>query len=499
MAHPSDGSSAGGGRDDDAQADQATILESSGGDGQPAGVADSTLLELDRLGRAKRRSGGGDGDVQASPPTATKDRYTSVRVLGEGGMGKVFLAEDRDLKRSVAIKVMVGDGLESKARFLEEAQVMGQLDHPNILSVHELGLSPDDRLYYTMPVVEGQTLHEILDGVGRADEALARTYTLTRLVQIVQQLAQAMAYAHEKGVIHRDLKPMNVMIGSHGEVLVLDWGLAKVVEKGRVDTDRLEALTRMGQLMGTPVYMSPEQASGQEAGCPSDIYSLGVILYEALTLTVPFDGPLGEILSGHLTKEPEAPRERAPERGVPARLEAVCLRALQKDPADRYASVREMHDEIQGWLEGELDRADSHSQAERRVAVAGKKLRRYLELKAAIERLEIDRIRLERQIAPWQPLADKRDLLAAEEQLATARRQLLEHACDVEATLMEAIGIEREHPRARQLLTEYYVDRHQDAESVADERSMGLFAALVRRYDDGRYAHEFAAPEAGSA
>jgi len=285
------------------------------------------------------------------------EKYEVIGELGEGGMGKVYLAYDHDLKRRVALKVVKKTGGEFARRFLEEAQVMAQLQHPNIVPVHEVGLTANGRPYYTMDVVRGQSLSDVLKELVEAERHMRPLgWPLARRMQVFVQMGQAVAYAHAKGVVHRDLKPLNVMLGGHGEVQVMDWGLSKVFRKGEVETELEKSLTKPGYLVGTPSYMAPEQARGKEVDQRADIYALGVMLYELLTLRRPFEGEPMEVVAAHIKEEPTPPRQRVPERQVPLELEAACLKALRKRPEDRQQGAEALVAEVQTWLEAEADR-----------------------------------------------------------------------------------------------------------------------------------------------
>ncbi len=233
-------------------------------------------------------------------------RYRIQGEITRGGMGAILRAWDEDLRRHLAMKVILGQVREEEtgktppvdrrvlARFLEEAQVTGQLEHPGIVPVHELGLDGEGRVYFTMKLVEGRTFGEVLELVRERRE----DWTQTRALGVIQKVCEAMSYAHAKGVIHRDLKPANVMVGRFGEVYVMDWGLAKILGRdeagqGRVESERRAAReldpgssmhTLQGDVLGTPAYMPPEQALGRidEIGPPSDVYAVGAMLYHLL-------------------------------------------------------------------------------------------------------------------------------------------------------------------------------------------------------------------------
>jgi eukaryotic-like serine/threonine-protein kinase len=418
-------------------------------------------------------------------------RYRIQGQLGEGGMGEVYLAFDQDLRRHLAMKTVRPESDKSQIwRFLKEAQVLGQLGHPNIVPVYEVGLTERDKPYYTMPVVHGETLYTILGALERGELAYLRVFSLTRLVQIFLQVALAVEYAHVKGVVHRDIKPANIMVGEHGEVILLDWGVAKLLGETEVSTEAKEDITQSGLAVGTPTYMSPEQVSGEAVDARADVYALGILLYEILTLDAPFKGKLIEVMSAHLEKSPMPPRVRAPERDIPLELECACLKALAKDPADRQQTARELHDEIQSWLEAASDRAKRRERAGE-IAVRGRAtLDRYYELKEDADRAARDAEEIRKQFYDWQSVEEKRPLFEAEDEVAKRRSGLAEAASEVVMTLSAALGQDPEHPEARRWMAEFYWDRFQDSERRRDFESRDYFSKLVASFHDGRYTRE---------
>lgn len=296
----------------------------------------------------------------------SRERYTLSRLHATGGIGRVWLARDPAFDRDVALKELrperTGNPLDL-GRFLREAKITGQLEHPGIVPVYEVGLSPDKRApFYTMRFVRGRTLAEAAHTYhherarGNAGPLEAREL-LTAFVGV----CNAVAYAHSRGVIHRDLKPHNVVLGDFGEVIVLDWGLARLMD--RPDEPVLESspklvagekTTQQGQVLGTPAYMAPEQAQGRLdlVDARTDVYGLGAVLYEILTGRPPFVGSdTASVLKEVISKPPESPRTVVP--STPAPLEAVCLKALAKNQAERYASAKALAAEIQSWLADE--------------------------------------------------------------------------------------------------------------------------------------------------
>ena len=296
--------------------------------------------------------------------TNAESKYIFDKELGRGGMGAVFSTVDQDVRRKVAMKVMLPSTATSPAhikRFLEEAQITGQLEHPNIVPVHEVGINEESNIYFTMKMVHGENLDDVLDKVAKAKADYQQQYSLGVLLQIYMKVCDAIGYAHAKGVLHRDLKPENLMVGGFGEVLVMDWGLAKVLGRDDINTgagkaDQASAYHTMeGQVMGTPAYMSPEQALGKisELDERSDIFSLGGILYKILTGQAPYRGKNArEALEKARKRQLQSPDLRAPERKIPAELVAICMKSMAREQDERYGSAEELKDDIQRYLDG---------------------------------------------------------------------------------------------------------------------------------------------------
>jgi serine/threonine protein kinase len=310
----------------------------------------------------------------------SKERYIIEAEIARGGMGAVLRAVDCDIRREVAVKYLLDQSdPRRKARFIEEAQITGQLEHPSIPPVHELGVDAQKRVFFAMKMVRGRSLAQILEEL-RQIEPAEKEWPLSRLLNILVSICNALAYAHSRGVVHRDLKPANVMVGDFGEVYVMDWGLAKVrggslspvagpapsalavtatgssPSKVATSRDADADLTQEGAVVGTPAYMPPEQAMGKIDAVDhrSDIYSLGAILYELLTLQPPVDKEGGylSVLMRVGQGEIVPPEQRTPQRGIPKELSAIAMKAMAKEPGQRYQNVEGLRRDIERYQEG---------------------------------------------------------------------------------------------------------------------------------------------------
>jgi serine/threonine-protein kinase len=306
-------------------------------------------------------------------PTSAGLRFRILRPHAEGGLGKVSVAFDEELRREVALKEILGgqaDSPESRARFLLEAEITGGLEHPGVVPVYGLGQFADGRPFYAMRFIKGASLKDAIRRFHEAEKDTGRdrgqrALELRRLLGRFVDVCNTVAYAHSRGVLHRDLKPDNILLGPYGETLVVDWGLAKVVgHQEWVDGSTQEPLqlasgsrsdfTRAGSALGTPQYMSPEQAAGRldQLGPAGDVYSLGAVLYCLLTGRPPFDGAdVAAVL--RQVREGSFQEPRVVNPSVPHKLESICLKAMSSMPEDRYPSALALADAVERWLADE--------------------------------------------------------------------------------------------------------------------------------------------------
>ncbi|MDR2391106.1 MAG: serine/threonine protein kinase [Planctomycetota bacterium] len=300
---------------------------------------------------------------EINPPA----RYIIGRELGSGSIGQVIMARDQHLGREVAIKVLhEGEGLSRDiiARFVAEAQITAQLEHPSVVPVHEIGLMPGGMPYFSMKLVKGRSLDDIINLLRIGDRAALRTYNHLMRLRLFQRICQGMAYAHAKGVVHRDLKPSNVMIGEYGEVQIMDWGLAKIIPAfstsngaGSVLTVRRETGSNnsRGSIVGTPSYMSPEQARGDydDIGPRSDVFTLGLILAELMSLIRVYRRP-GFQATLDEAKHPSGPvdiRKLAPWTAFTQDIDRVVRRATHPEIEQRHHHAGELSADIAKLIE----------------------------------------------------------------------------------------------------------------------------------------------------
>ena len=465
-------------------------------------VADSAGRETTPYARPedpkKRDTEPGGRRGAGLPPSSNPPgpRYKIGELLGAGGVGLVTSALDRTIGRTVAVKTLKRgkDALPHVGRrFVAEGHLTAQLEHPNVVPVYDMGSLPDGQPYYTMRIVKKRSLRDVITRPG-----LKAQWPLVRLLGAFLQVTRALAYAHDRGVMHNDIKPENVLLGDFGEVYLADWGLARMFRDETVlpmvpplptdDTAPAMANGSSSQAGGTPGYIAPEilrhEANVDER---ADLFALGVVLYELLTGTHPFDAGDGSPppLVATLDRAPRAPREVAP--GCPLLLEDLCLQMLAKDREARPQSADRVAGEVEAFLEGAKER-------ERRRAEALTLCERAKEPVLRYQQLETDRQRLNdlaktalKQVKGWEPVDRKRSGWALEDRSAEAERESgRAHAAAIEL-YTKALGYDVECEDAHRGLADLYWARARQAEAERHAATQVYYETLVADHDQGRY------------
>lgn len=432
-------------------------------------------------------------------------RYRLGEEIGRGGMGRIIRARDVEIGRDVALKVLHGGGAAPESavrRFWTEVQATGQLEHPSIIPVHDVGRLDTGELFYVMKRLSGRSLADILDGLLVEDPEVREEFGRNRLLTVLQQIAYAVAFAHAHGVVHRDIKPANIMVGRYGEAILIDWGLAKMVrDREAFDPDEIEqpvemvgrwsgAHTASGMITGTPQYMSPEATQGdpQQIGPKADVYGLGAVLYEVLTHRPAFEdeGFVPTVMKVR-ARDFLPPSEHRPPEPVPESLEQICLRAMAAEPDDR-PSAKSFADELGRILDGARERERRAREASRWVREGRRATERWKDLKRELRQREIEVKRLAKEIPGHARVERKLPLWRLEDRVGELQLEAVGAFEEAEAAFLRALGEVGDDRDARAALAGLYFARFVEAEQSRDRAGQRYFEHLVRRYDDGAWA-----------
>ncbi|KAF0244715.1 MAG: hypothetical protein FD180_2251 [Planctomycetota bacterium] len=389
-------------------------------------------------------------------------RYSIRREIAHGGMGTVLEAWDNTIGRPVALKIIrLGADVapEVRERFVFEAEVTARLEHPNIVPVHDLGRE-GDQAFFCMKLIEGEDLAAILK---------RRDAGRVRLLGVFQDICMGIAFAHDRGVIHRDLKPQNVMIGKFGETLIVDWGLAKArglgsaaervrLARAREAREGETTLTLDGQVLGTPGYMAPEQAEGRTVTEKSDVWSLGAILRDLLG------------------KEP------------PAELHALSAAAMDPDPAKRPAGAGALHDAVQAWLERAEDLERRRALARSGVEAGSKAAAELPKLRASLTKTSAEVKRLRGDGSKWRTAKERQTLWKLEDEERAMANAAIDAFAAADAAFTSALGVDPGCEEARAGKARLHWERFTDAESLGDESRARLARHVVEAVDGGEYS-----------
>ncbi|MFN3202258.1 MAG: protein kinase domain-containing protein [Bradymonadia bacterium] len=429
-------------------------------------------------------------------------RFEIQGELARGAMGRIMAGWDLHLGRPVAIKLLRRSTPRDldRIRFLEEAQVTGQLQHPSIMPVYEIGRI-QDQVGFVMKRIEGRSLKEIIGSLQRGEPDVEREFGLNRILQIFGRLCLAVAYAHSRGVVHRDLKPSNVMVGDFGEVVLLDWGLCKIISQQTRSSRSTSGRWRTvhGQIIGTPAYMAPEQAMGQiDAVDPrTDVYGLGAILYHLLTLAPPFGGKSNrEIIRKVLNGTVPSARKRAPHRDIPPEVERLVMTCLSRDPAERYPNAKAVTDALDHLRNaGALSETRTHpmimdsvdTRIEECLAKGVAALNRQQSLLEDAALVSDTLLTGQLEVAPDDPPEAKAAVWSAEDRLVQLEAQVAEAYAEAVAALTTVVALDRDHYEARSMLCDLFMARYDRAEASGDGPGLSYYRRLIAEYHDGRH------------
>jgi serine/threonine-protein kinase len=429
-----------------------------------------------------------------SPSQPPGPRYKIGDLLGAGGVGLVTSALDRTIGRTVAVKTLK-QGREAEAnvarRFIDEAHVTAQLEHPNIVPVYDMGWLPDGQPYYTMRIVKRQSLRDVLT---RAD--VKAQWPLVRLLGAFLQISRALAYAHARGILHNDIKPENVLLGDFGEVYLADWGLSRPMREVALEIpSRREGATASrsngtsSQTSGTPGYIAPEVLRHEaDVDERADLFALGVILYELLAGVHPFDvgsGP-GAMILATIDRTPRRPRDVVP--SCPLLLEDLCLKMLSKDKAERPVSADQVAAEVEAFLEGAKERERRRAEAVSLCERAKEPVQRFRHLETERQRLTELALQTLKQVKGWEPVERKHSGWSLEDRAAEAERDSGRALAEAIELYTKALGYDAECVDAHRGLADLYWGRARQAESERRPAVQIYYEALVTDHDQGKYA-----------
>lgn len=499
---------------------------------QSALEATPHLTELDVLSLLDPTNGGDEEaeELMQGLPAINAERYLEPSLLGAGGQGIVHEVTDRFLDRQVAIKALrleLSQNLPSRRSFLREARIVAQLNHAGIVPIHDVGMLPEGAPSYTMRRIRGQSLRQLLTALREATlhrqlerhpeasserrgksmaehraetaQALLRDFNRRRLIEILVSAAHTVGYAHDRGVVHCDLKPANLMVGDYGEVLVLDWGIARVLGHTTRDVPEGPVVLReedtedprVQVVRGTPGFMAPEQAIGQvqRLGPSTDVYALGLMLYEILVgAPARPPGNTDDVMRLARTGKIEPLESRRRAEGsltppIPEELEQLCLKCLSISPESRFADGEALANALQSYLDGE-QRRDA---AERRASEAEAHLNRLQDLNRLLAQLREEARLLSEAIEPWQEIEHKRRVWAMEDRVRQTEARIDLVHTEAFALYTQALGEDPENGRARAGLARLYHDLLLEAEYWGRLRDSRRYEAQLRQLDDGQY------------
>lgn len=430
-------------------------------------------------------------------------RYSLGKELAKGGVGVINQAFEKRLRRHLVVKRLIDQEQASRyvlEKFIEEAQITAQLEHPNIVPVHDMGTTSDGEVYFSMKYVGGESLKDVIKKLRKGDAATLDAFPRIRMLNLFQSVCMALAFAHDRGVIHRDIKPANIMIGDYGETIVLDWGVAKVLTRGsnedetepNVTTNRGQSQeeTQMGLVTGTPAYMAPEQAAGRidRLDQRTDIFALGILLYEILVFQSPFRKPNQRDTLRAVIVDAAPPFDSwqgAPP--VPMKLAEICLKCIKKRPRERYQRVEDIVQDLLAYLEGveDVDRRRRMSQSHFKAGLDAVRL--FEDINQKVQAIQSDLREATWNTPTFAPLEQRRKLWSLDARRAALEVQAQKAFAESVGRLSEAVSLDQDNTDAAEELARLYWLKLKECESEGDMVSAIFYRDAVTRFDRGLF------------
>ena len=465
--------------DDVPEADAPTFI----GD-QPAFRADAPSEAPTVLGLGTAGTG---TDTPIQKDEILINRYRVMGILGKGGMGEVLRVFDQKFERILAMKVIHASLIQSpliQQLFIKEAKSTGLLQHPGTVPVHDFGTLPDGRLYFTMQEIQGITLKEAIrmvhqNGTPSDWLAMETEWSIHKLLDAFERICETMAYAHKIGIMHRDIKPSNFMLGTYGEVLVMDWGIAKILPHGEELFPNANAIRpNIGSVVGTPDYIAPEQARGEseEVSARSDVFSLGAVLYEIITGKTIRPAAIDNFTDLITVPPPSLPVSDAI-------LQQIYAQCIALNPNERFADAEELHADLSKWLDGESKRQNALILVQK----AKDHHRSVLESRRTIKQLNHKIKRCKKDIEKWSPIEQKQQLWDLEDERDRLQKQADFSEMNSIEWLHSALNYAPDLSIAHRTLTRIYHAQRQHALVNLDHRQADLMLELMRYHDRGEF------------
>ncbi len=430
-------------------------------------------------------------------------RYRLGKELARGGVGVINQAFEKRLRRHLVVKRLINQEKVSKyvlEKFIEEAQITAQLEHPNIVPVHDMGTISGGEVYFSMKYVGGESLKTVLKRLRKGEPDALEAFPRVRMLNLFQSVCMAIAFAHSKGVLHRDIKPANIMIGDFGETIVLDWGVAKVLasedeaadQEHNVTTNRGQSQeeTQMGLVTGTPAYMAPEQAAGRidRLDQRTDIFALGILLYEMLVFQAPFrKGNQRDTLRAVIVDQPPSFETWEGAPPVPLKLGEICLKCLKKRPRERYQKVEEIVQDLLAYLDGVEDVDRRRRMSQEHFTAGLDAVKRFEDINQKVQGIEVDLRDATWNTPTFAALEQRRKLWSLDARRSALEVQAQKAFAESVGRLSEAVSLDQDNGDAAEELARLYWLKLKECEARNDLAGAIYYRDAVARFDRGLF------------